>query len=154
SGCEAARQHVAARIRLQQIDRLAMRCRHAFLRRRLSALSLQEIYRCAARTQCRTRERIRAAHLYIYGFRCDGVTLFSGAVYQLYRYKKYTDVRLVFVPEFDIAFFGGDPDNFEFPRYDLDIAFFRIYENGSPVHLDDYLKWETRDLKEGDLVFV
>lgn len=88
------------------------------------------------------------------GLRCDVVTLYSGAVYQLYRYKKYTDVRLVFVPEFDIAFFGGDPDNFEFPRYDLDIAFFRIYENGRPVHLEHYLKWGTGDLKEGDLVFV
>jgi hypothetical protein len=88
------------------------------------------------------------------GLRCDVITLYSGAVYQLYRYKKYTDVRLVFAPEFDIAFFGGDPDNFEFPRYDLDIAFFRIYENGSPVHLDHYLKWGTGDLKDGDLVFV
>lgn len=88
------------------------------------------------------------------GLRCDVVTLYSGAVYQLYRYKKYTDVRLVFVPEFDIAFFGGDPDNFEFSRYDLDIAFFRIYENGRPVHLEHYLKWGTGDLKEGDLVFV
>src|SRR4029077_6727596 len=88
------------------------------------------------------------------GLRCDVVTLYSGAVYQLYRYKKYTDVRLVFAPEFDIAFFGGDPDNFEFPPCDLDIAFFRIYENGSPVHLDHYLKWGTGELKDGDLVFV
>ena len=88
------------------------------------------------------------------GLRCDVVTLYSGAVYQLYRYKKYTDVRLVFVPELDIAFFGGDPDNFEFPRYDLDIAFFRIYENGTPVHLEHYLKWGTGNLKDGDLVFV
>jgi peptidase S46-like protein len=88
------------------------------------------------------------------GLRCDVVTLYSGAVYQLYRYKKYTDVRLVFVPEFDIAFFGGDPDNFEFPRYDLDVAFFRIYENGRPVHLEHYLKWGTGDLKDDDLVFV
>ena len=59
----------------------------------------------------------------------------------LYKYKKYTDVRLVFAPEFDIAFFGGDPDNFNYPRYDLDISFFRVYENGKPAQLDNYLKW-------------
>lgn len=86
--------------------------------------------------------------------RCQVVTLYSGAVYQLYRYKKYTDVRLVFAPEFDVAFFGGDHDNFEFPRYDLDVAFFRIYEHGTPVHLEQYLRWSTGGLKDGDLVFV
>ena len=65
--------------------------------------------------------------------RCDVVTLFSGAIYNLYKYKKYDDIRLVFAPEFTIAFFGGDPDNFEYPRYDLDISFFRAYENGQPA---------------------
>jgi hypothetical protein len=88
------------------------------------------------------------------GLRCQVVTLYSGAMYQLYRYKKYTDVRLVFTPEFDIAFFGGDRDNFEFPRYDLDVAFFRVYENGAPIHLEQYLKWSAGDLKDGDPVFV
>ena len=88
------------------------------------------------------------------GLRCDVVTLYSGAVFQLYRYKKYTDVRLVFAPEFDIAFFGGDPDNFEFPRFDLDVAFLRIYENDRPVRVDHYFEWSTAGLKEGDLVFV
>jgi len=88
------------------------------------------------------------------GLRCDVVTLYSGAIFHLYKYKKYTDVRLVFAPEFDIAFFGGDPDNFEFPRYDLDVAFFRVYENDKPVHLDHYLKWSAGGLKAGDLVFV
>jgi len=88
------------------------------------------------------------------GLRCDVVVFYSGQVYHLYKYKKYTDVRLVFAPEFDIAFFGGDPDNFTYPRYDLDITFFRVYENDKPAHLDNYLKWSPTGVKEGDLVFV
>src|ERR1700687_4634715 len=88
------------------------------------------------------------------GLRCDVVTLYSGEVYDLYKYKKYTDVRLVFSPEFDAAFFGGDPDNFTFPRYDLDIAFFRIYENDQPVHLDHFLQWSKTGVKDGDRIFV
>jgi len=88
------------------------------------------------------------------GLRCDVVTLYSGALYHLYKYKKYDDVRLVFAPEFDIAFFGGDPDNFEYPRYDLDISFFRAYENGEPAKIKDYLKWSKNGVQEGDLVFV
>ena len=88
------------------------------------------------------------------GLRCDVVTLYSGEVYNLYRYKKYTDVRLVFSPEFSAAFFGGDPDNFTYPRYDLDITFFRIYENDKPVHLDNYLQWSKTGVADGDLIFV
>ena len=88
------------------------------------------------------------------GLRCDVVTFYSGEVYDLYKYKKYTDVRLVFAPEFDAAFFGGDPDNFTYPRYDLDISFFRIYENDKPVHLDNYLHWSPTGVKENDLIFV
>jgi hypothetical protein len=88
------------------------------------------------------------------GLRCDVVILYSGQVYNLYKYKKYTDVRLVFAPEFDIAFFGGDPDNFTYPRYDLDITFFRVYENGKPAHLDNYLQWSRTGVKDGDLIFV
>ena len=88
------------------------------------------------------------------GLRCDVVTFYSGQVYNLYKYKKYTDVRLVFAPEFDIAFFGGDPDNFEYPRYDLDITFFRVYENGKPAHLDNYLKWSPTSVSDNDLIFV
>ncbi len=88
------------------------------------------------------------------GLRCDVVTFYSGEVYNLYKYKKYTDVRLVFAPEFAAAFFGGDPDNFTYPRYDLDITFFRIYENDKPVHLDNYLEWSKTGVKDGDLIFV
>jgi Peptidase S46 len=88
------------------------------------------------------------------GLRSDVVTLYNGGQYQLYRYKQYTDVRLVFAPQKSIAFFGGDPDNFEYPRYDLDICFFRVYENDKPVHADNYLKWSESGAAEGDLIFV
>ena len=88
------------------------------------------------------------------GLRNDVVTLYQGGQYHLYTYKKYTDVRLVFAPEFDIAFFGGDPDNFEYPRYDLDVCFFRAYEQGKPAKIDHYLKWSESGSKEGDLIFV
>ena len=88
------------------------------------------------------------------GLRSDVVTLYQGGEYHLYRYKRYTDVRLVFAPEVSIAFFGGDPDNFEYPRYDLDVCFFRAYENGKAVHPADYLKWSATGAKDGELVFV
>jgi hypothetical protein len=88
------------------------------------------------------------------GLRCDVVIFYSGQVYNLYKYKKYTDVRLVFAPEFDAAFFGGDPDNFNYPRYDLDITFFRVYEHDKPAHLDNYLRWSATGVKDNDLIFV
>jgi hypothetical protein len=88
------------------------------------------------------------------GLRSDVVTLWKGGAYHLYRYKRYTDIRLVFAPEAQTAFYGGDPDNFEFPRYDLDICFFRAYENGKPVKVKDYLKFSALGPREGDLVFV
>jgi hypothetical protein len=88
------------------------------------------------------------------GLRSDVVTLYQGGLYHLYRLKKYTDVRLVFAPEQDIAFFGGDPDNFEYPRFDLDICLFRVYEAGQPVRPAHYLKWNSQGVADGDLVFV
>jgi hypothetical protein len=88
------------------------------------------------------------------GLRSDIVTLYHGAIYHLYRYKKYTDVRLVMAPEYQIAFFGGDSDNFEYPRYNLDICFFRVYENGKPAKTPHYLKFSAAGPKDGDLVFV
>jgi hypothetical protein len=88
------------------------------------------------------------------GLRSDVITLYQGGQYNLYRYHKYTDVRLVFVPEFQAAFFGGDPDNFNFPRFNIDMSLVRVYENGQPVHPAEYLKWSTSGAKEGDLTFV
>ena len=88
------------------------------------------------------------------GHRCDVVTLYSGGMYHLYEYKKYTDVRLVFAPEIDIAQFGGDPDNFTYPRYDLDFSFFRAYEDGKPAQVKDWLRWSREGVKDKELTFV
>jgi hypothetical protein len=82
------------------------------------------------------------------------VTLYQGGKYHLYRYKKYTDVRLVMAPEHAIASFGGDTDNFEYPRHDLDVCFFRAYENDKPVRPAHWLRWSTTGPTEGDIVFV
>ena len=88
------------------------------------------------------------------GLRSDVVTLYQGGAYHLYRYKRYDDVRLVFAPEQQIAFYGGDPDNFEYPRYDLDICIFRVYENGKPAKIDNFLRWNSRGPSDGELTFV
>lgn len=88
------------------------------------------------------------------GDRCDVVTLYSGEEYHLYEYKKYTDVRLVFAPEESIAAFGGDPDNFTFPRYCLDFTFLRVYDNGKPAKTEHYLKWSRQGVQDGELTFV
>src|SRR6185436_18655426 len=88
------------------------------------------------------------------GLEAEVVTLYQGGQYHLYLYKKFTDVRLVFAPEFDAAFYGGDPDNFTFPRYCLDMTIWRVYENGKPFQAKSYLPWSTMGVKEGDAVFT
>jgi hypothetical protein len=88
------------------------------------------------------------------GLRSDVVTLYQGGLYHLYRYKKYTDVRLVMAPEHAIASFGGDTDNFEFPRFNLDVCFFRAYEDGRPVKPQHFFRWNPGGPQVGDLVFV
>jgi hypothetical protein len=88
-------------------------------------------------------------------FRCEVVTLYRGGRYDLYKYRRFQDIRLVMAPEDAIAFFGGDPDNFMFPRYDLDVSFVRIYgADGKPMKMDHHLAWSDGSLKEGDVTFV
>jgi hypothetical protein len=88
------------------------------------------------------------------GIRADVATLYNGGQYHLYTFKKYTDIRLVFAPEQQAAFYGGDPDNFEYPRFDLDICFFRVYEDGKPIKAENYLKWSKNGSETDELVFV
>jgi hypothetical protein len=86
--------------------------------------------------------------------RCQTISFYRGGQYKVYMYHRYSDVRLVFAPEFDIAFFGGDPDNFNFPRFDLDSAFLRVYEGGKPAVTPQFLKWNPAAPAEGEVTFV
>ncbi|WP_373046818.1 S46 family peptidase [Vulgatibacter sp.] len=86
--------------------------------------------------------------------RCDVVTLYNGGQYSLYKYRRFQDVRLVWAPELDIAFFGGDPDNFMFPRYNLDATFLRVYRDGKPAQMENFFAWSDGGVKAGDLTFT
>jgi len=87
-------------------------------------------------------------------FRCQVVSLYQGGQYRLYTYRKYSDVRLVFAVEGQTAFFGGDPDNFNFPRYDLDCSFVRLYDDGKPAKTPDHLTWSASAPRDGEPLFV
>jgi hypothetical protein len=86
--------------------------------------------------------------------RCQVVSLYRGGLYHLYRYRRWTDVRLVFISEDAISNFGGDLDNYEFPRWALDVAFFRVYEDGKPAPTPEYFRWSKTGANDGDLVFM
>jgi hypothetical protein len=105
--------------------------------------------RAAAITDIQDRCRATGAHL-----NCQVVTMYRGGQYKLYTFRRYDDLRLVFAPDGPAAFFGGDPDNFTYPRYDVDVSFYRAYEDGQPVKADHHFTWSANGSAEGDLVFV
>lgn len=108
----------------------------------------------AAKARRAAITKIETESLEATGLRSDVITLYGGAVYHLYRYKKFTDIRLVWAPETKAAFFGGDADNFEYPRYCLDATLMRVYEDGKPAKLEHFLQWSDTPVASGDLVFV
>ena len=88
------------------------------------------------------------------GLRCDMITLYQGGEYDLYQFRKFTDVRLAFAPEAQLAQFGGDNDNFEYPRWSMDFSLFRVYVDGKPYRPQHFLKWSRAGVKEGDVTFL
>lgn len=108
----------------------------------------------AARTRQANTAKIEKECAARTGNRCEVVTLYSGGQYHLYQYKKYGDVRLVFAPESSVAAFGGDIDNFTYPRFCLDFTFLRVYENGKPAVTPNYLRWSPTGVRDGELIFV
>ena len=99
-------------------------------------------------------EDIQTACQNAQGIVCQVVTFYQGGKYALYKYRRYSDVRLVMAPEEATSFFGGDPDNFTYPRYDLDLTLLRVYDNGQPLKPEHYLKWSANGAKDGELTFV
>ncbi|MGD2216892.1 MAG: S46 family peptidase [Gemmatimonadales bacterium] len=115
-----------------------------------SGVSEEEATRLKAEARSRIQEECASAT----GYSCQVVSLYHGGIYSLYKYRRYNDVRLVFAPEGQAAFFGGDPDNFTYPRHDLDVTFWRIYENGEPYHPEHFLDWSEAGAAEGEMIFV
>jgi hypothetical protein len=119
-------------------------------------MSAEESFKArrAVMAQLETEELTRLKDPESKKYRADVVTLYQGGQYHLYTFRKYVDVRLVFAPEQQIAFYGGDPDNFEYPRFDLDVCFFRVYEDGKPIKPKHYLTWSKNGATKDELVFV
>jgi hypothetical protein len=115
-----------------------------------AGVSNEEATRLKAEARARIQEECASAT----GYRCQVVPLYHGGIYSLYKYRRFGDVRLVFAPEGQAAAFGGDPDNFTYPRHDLDVTFWRVYENGEPYHPEHYLTWSESGADEGEMILV